>query len=140
GRLTGKDSGPGRLPEPEDIYAEIQQVLPVSGPSYAYAPRSGDIYAPDPQAQPALTDRRVVITAGGTREPLDPVRYLGNRSSGKQGFALAEQAAAAGAQVHLIAGITEADPPAEHARITVERIETADQLQQAVHQATAEAD
>lgn len=140
GRLTGKDSGPGRLPEPEDIHAQVKQMLPITGPSCAYAPRSGSLYAPDPQAQPGLMGRKVVITAGGTREPLDPVRYLGNRSSGKQGFALAAQAAAQGAEVHLIAGITEAEPPTEHARISVEHIETADELQQAVQAASAEAD
>lgn len=119
GRLTGTDSGPGRLPEPEQIKARIDQLLAPSGP---------------------LTGRRVVVTAGGTREPLDPVRYLGNRSSGKQGFALAEQAATAGAAVHLIAGITESQPPAGHPNITVERIETAAELQQAVHRQAENAD
>ena len=127
GRLTGKDSGPGRLPEPEDIHSRVTEIL--SGLSDQAAAPAG-----------ALAGRRVVITAGGTREPLDPVRYLGNRSSGKQGFALAAQAAAAGAEVQLIAGITEAEPPTGEARISVERIETAQQLQEAVHRLSAEAD
>ncbi|MCU1669994.1 MAG: phosphopantothenoylcysteine decarboxylase/phosphopantothenate/cysteine ligase [Blastococcus sp.] len=87
GRLTGPDSGPGRLPEPEDI-AALATVVLGSGP---------DALAHD------LSGRRVVVSAGGTREPLDPVRYLGNRSSGKQGWAVARVAAARGAEVVLVA-------------------------------------
>ena len=87
GRLTGPDSGPGRLPEPADI-AALATVVLEQGPA---------ALAPD------LVGRRVVISAGGTREPLDPVRYLGNRSSGKQGWALARVAAARGADVVLVA-------------------------------------
>jgi phosphopantothenoylcysteine decarboxylase/phosphopantothenate--cysteine ligase len=86
GRLTGPDSGPGRLPEPADV-AELAAVV-LSGGASALAPD--------------LTGRRVVISAGGTREPLDPVRYLGNRSSGRQGWALARVAAARGAEVVLV--------------------------------------
>ncbi|MBE3075357.1 MAG: bifunctional phosphopantothenoylcysteine decarboxylase/phosphopantothenate--cysteine ligase CoaBC, partial [Actinobacteria bacterium] len=74
GRLTGADTGQGRLPEPEEIFAVCRELL--SG--VAGSPPRG-----------ALAGRRVVISAGGTREPLDPVRFLGNRSSGKQGYALA---------------------------------------------------
>lgn len=140
GRLTGKDSGPGRLPEPEEIHARVRELLTPPGPTFAYAPLAGTHHAPDADAQPSLQGRTVVVTAGGTREPLDPVRYLGNRSSGKQGFALAERAAAAGAQVHLVAGITEAEPPTGHARISVERIETAEELQEAVRRRSAGAD
>ncbi|KUG58091.1 bifunctional phosphopantothenoylcysteine decarboxylase/phosphopantothenate synthase [Nesterenkonia jeotgali] len=141
GRLTGKDTGPGRLPEPEQIFERVSELLAeIQGPTYAYAPRAGTFYAPDPQAQPALLGRSVVVTAGGTREPLDPVRYLGNRSSGKQGIALAESAAAAGAQVHLIAGIMDVEAPENVANITVERIETAEQLQAAVGRRAPEAD
>ena len=92
------------------------------------------------RALPPLTGRSVVVSAGGTREPLDPVRYLGNRSSGKQGLALAETAAAAGAQVHLIAGIMDVQASKEVANITVEHIETAAQLQAAVLRAAPEAD
>ena len=74
GRLTGADTGPGRLPEPEDIFTVCRQVLSeVDGSA----------------SRRELAGRRVVISAGGTREPLDPVRFLGNRSSGKQGYALA---------------------------------------------------
>jgi phosphopantothenoylcysteine decarboxylase/phosphopantothenate--cysteine ligase len=95
GRLTGPDSGPGRLPEPEDIAALATVVL-----------GSGvDALAHD------LSGRRVVISAGGTREPLDPVRYLGNRSSGKQGWALARVAAARGAEVVLVAANVELPAP-----------------------------
>src|SRR3954453_10655087 len=85
GRLTGADSGPGRLPEPDEIYAACLDVLArgISGPD--------------------LTGRTVGVSAGGTREPLDPVRYLGNRSSGRQGIALARAAAARGAEVTLVA-------------------------------------
>jgi phosphopantothenoylcysteine decarboxylase/phosphopantothenate--cysteine ligase len=95
GRLTGPDSGPGRLPEPADIAALATVVL-----SHGAAALAHD-----------LTGRRVVISAGGTREPLDPVRYLGNRSSGKQGWALARVAAARGAEVVLVAANVDAPAP-----------------------------
>ncbi len=88
GRLTGADTGPGRLPEPEDIHAAA---LAAAGEGTSPSPRSD------------LAGLRVLVSTGGTREPLDPVRYLGNRSSGKQGLALAEAAAARGAQVTLVA-------------------------------------
>ncbi|NCD19008.1 MAG: bifunctional phosphopantothenoylcysteine decarboxylase/phosphopantothenate--cysteine ligase CoaBC [Actinobacteria bacterium] len=87
GRLTGPDSGPGRLPEPERIHARALALLGAGGP---------------------LHGARVVVTAGGTREPLDPVRFLGNRSSGRQGIEVARAAVAAGADVHLIAANVEA--------------------------------
>lgn len=90
GRLTGKDSGPGRLPEPDQIFESIQDLL----------------------SEPILAGRKVLITAGGTREPLDPVRFLGNRSSGRQGVVLAQAARDAGAQVTLIA--THLEVPAPH--------------------------
>jgi phosphopantothenoylcysteine decarboxylase / phosphopantothenate---cysteine ligase len=95
GRLTGPDSGPGRLPEPADI-AALASVVLAAGPA---------ALAPD------LAGRRVVVSAGGTREPLDPVRYLGNRSSGKQGWALARVAAARGAEVALVAANVELPAP-----------------------------
>jgi len=95
GRLTGPDSGPGRLPEPADI-AALASVVLAQGP----AALSHD-----------LAGRRVVVSAGGTREPLDPVRYLGNRSSGKQGWALARVAAARGAEVVLVAAGVDAPAP-----------------------------
>lgn len=93
GRLTGKDSGPGRLPEPEDIVAAL------------YAIAAGEDL-PGPRAHDSwgdLSDLRIVISAGGTREPIDAVRFLGNRSSGHQGFALAEAARERGAHVTVVA-------------------------------------
>jgi phosphopantothenoylcysteine decarboxylase/phosphopantothenate--cysteine ligase len=95
GRLTGPDSGPGRLPEPADIAALASVVLTSGAPVLAHD----------------LAGRRVVISAGGTREPLDPVRYLGNRSSGRQGWALARVAAARGAEVVLVAANVDAPAP-----------------------------
>ena len=95
GRLTGPDSGPGRLPEPADI-ASLAAVVGSSGA---------------PALAPDLAGRRVVVSAGGTREPLDPVRYLGNRSSGKQGWALARVAAARGAEVVLVAANVDLPAP-----------------------------
>src|SRR4051812_34439973 len=80
GRLTGADTGKGRLPDPEEIFAIAVHTL---------------------RGRRDRAGRHVVITAGGTREPLDPVRFLGNRSSGKQGYALARTAAARGARVTL---------------------------------------
>ncbi|GAA2069829.1 bifunctional phosphopantothenoylcysteine decarboxylase/phosphopantothenate--cysteine ligase CoaBC [Aeromicrobium halocynthiae] len=99
GRLTGSDTGPGRLPEPQAIFDVCRHVL--SG-----APRD-------------LEGRHVVVSAGGTREPLDPVRYLGNRSSGRQGLALAEVAVARGARVTLVAANVERPTPAGVRRIDV---------------------
>ncbi len=94
GRLTGADTGPGRLPEPAEIAALTRDVLARGG-------------------LPAdLAGRRVVVSAGGTREHLDPVRYLGNRSSGRQGVALARTAAARGAEVTLVAANLSVEPPA----------------------------
>ena len=88
GRLTGKDTGPGRLPEPDQIAELVRAVL------------DGADLTPD------WAGRKVLITAGGTQENLDPVRFLGNRSSGRQGFALAEIAAHRGAEVTIVAGDT----------------------------------
>jgi phosphopantothenoylcysteine decarboxylase/phosphopantothenate--cysteine ligase len=96
GRLTGADSGPGRLPEPGTQLAAALQVLA----------RGQAGLAPD------LAGRRVLISAGGTREDIDPVRYLGNRSSGRQGYALAATAASRGARVTLVAANTELPDPA----------------------------
>ncbi len=92
GRLTGADSGKGRLPEPEELAALCRQVL-------ARGPQPLD-----------LVGRRVVISSGGTREHLDPVRFLGNRSSGRQGHALARTAAARGAEVVLVSSSGLPDP------------------------------
>jgi phosphopantothenoylcysteine decarboxylase/phosphopantothenate--cysteine ligase len=103
GRLTGPDSGPGRLPEPAEIWALATRVLARGA---AGAAGTAGAWAAD------LAGRRVVVTAGGTREPLDPVRFLGNRSSGRQGYALARTAAARGAAVRLIAANVSLPDPA----------------------------
>jgi len=117
GRLTGADTGKGRLPEPYEIMAIALRVL-----------RGG---------KPDLSGRRVVVTAGGTREPLDPVRYLGNRSSGKQGYALARTAVARGAAVTLIAAnVALADP----AGADIVRVGTTEELRKATVEAAAGAD
>ncbi len=94
GRLTGADSGPGRLPAPTEIASLARSMLARGG-------LTADLAA-----------RRVVISAGGTREHLDPVRYLGNRSSGRQGAALARAAVARGAEVTFIAANLAVEPPA----------------------------
>ncbi|MCC9193587.1 bifunctional phosphopantothenoylcysteine decarboxylase/phosphopantothenate--cysteine ligase CoaBC [Arthrobacter sp. zg-Y916] len=120
GRLTGKDSGPGRLPEPSEIFAAA---LAAAAPVGAAAGR--------------LAGKTVTVTAGGTREPLDPVRFLGNRSSGKQGAAVAEAALAEGARVRLIAAHMEVPVPAGAELV---QVETALELRVAVHQAAAETD
>lgn len=121
GRLTGTDTGPGRLPEPEEIFVLASLLL-----------ERADALPRD------LEGRRLVISAGGTREPLDPVRFLGNRSSGKQGYALARVAAQRGAQVTLIAGNTiELAPPAA---VDLVHITTAEQLQVAVDKHAVGAD
>lgn len=182
GRLTGPDSGPGRMPEPEDIFRLAQEVIArfpkrSTHPVYTlgYAPTQ-PLYADTEQERAAaarlatlgsvsiegmsidgnggpeavesaarevpaasgpLAGRTVVITAGGTREPLDPVRYLGNRSTGKQGVALAEAARDLGAHVHLIAANIEVPAP-EGVRVT--RVERALELREVVLEASASAD
>jgi phosphopantothenoylcysteine decarboxylase/phosphopantothenate--cysteine ligase len=119
GRLTGADTGKGRLPDPDEIFEICRRVLARGA------------------AAPDLAGRHVVISAGGTREPLDPVRYLGNRSSGKQGYALARTAAARGARVTLIEANTGmADP----AGVDVVHVGTAVQLREAVLKAAPDAD
>lgn len=152
GRLTGTDSGPGRLPEPADIHAAALAVLATSEaeahaagkgarPPDSSAEAHGDAHAGLP-----LACRRIVITAGGTREALDPVRFLGNRSSGKQGYALAAEAAGRGATVELIsANVALPDPPERrdafgHGTVTVHRVESAAEMAAAVASAYASAD
>ncbi|WP_439939506.1 bifunctional phosphopantothenoylcysteine decarboxylase/phosphopantothenate--cysteine ligase CoaBC [Nocardia sp. N13] len=119
GRLTGADTGKGRLPEPAEIFELVLEVI------------DRGAGAQD------LAGRKVVVSAGGTREYLDPVRFLGNRSSGLQGYALARAAASRGAHVTLVsANVSLADP----AGVSVVRVETTDQLREAVVAATATAD
>ena len=183
GRLTGPDSGPGRMPEPEDIFAVALDVIarfpkgqvhPVYTPGYApteplytgteqermAAARQatltsallgkGDSGKAEPgQIEPSqatgaseslhgpLSGRLVVITAGGTREALDPVRFLGNRSTGKQGVALAEAARDLGATVHLIGANLEVPAP-EGVQVT--RVVSALELREATLEASAAAD
>ncbi|TLM87573.1 bifunctional phosphopantothenoylcysteine decarboxylase/phosphopantothenate--cysteine ligase CoaBC [Pseudarthrobacter sp. NamE5] len=120
GRLTGADSGPGRLPEPEAIYDAAMAL--VQGQSDFQLPLAG---------------RTVTISAGGTREPLDPVRFLGNRSSGKQGVALAVAARNAGATVRLLAAHMDVPAPAG---VEVVPVETALQLREAALAAAADSD
>ena len=121
GRLTGSDSGPGRLPEPEAIFDAALALMQDGGvPS-----------------QLPLAGKTVTISAGGTREPLDPVRFLGNRSSGKQGVALAVAARNAGASVRLIAAHMEVPVPAG---VEVVQVETAVQLREAALRAAADSD
>ncbi|MEU6642967.1 bifunctional phosphopantothenoylcysteine decarboxylase/phosphopantothenate--cysteine ligase CoaBC [Saccharomonospora sp. NPDC046836] len=121
GRLTGADTGKGRLADPREI-VDIARLLLARADAL---PRD-------------LEGVRVVVSAGGTREPLDPVRHLGNRSSGKQGYALARVAAQRGAQVTLVAAHTEALP--EPAGADVVHVSTALQLATAVEEAAAKAD
>lgn len=125
GRLTGADSGPGRLPEPHEIAAAALAL--VAGP----ARPAGDGSRTD------LAGRRVVVSAGGTLEPIDPVRFLGNRSTGRQGIALAEAAAARGAAVTLVAANVQLEVPAG---IEVVRVETAAELETEMIARVPEAD
>ncbi|MBO7940670.1 bifunctional phosphopantothenoylcysteine decarboxylase/phosphopantothenate--cysteine ligase CoaBC [Streptomyces sp. S9] len=119
GRLTGVDTGKGRLPDPAEIFEVCRRVL------------ARGVREPD------LVGRHVVISAGGTREPLDPVRFLGNRSSGKQGYALARTAAARGARVTLIAANTGLPDPAG---VDVVPVGTAVHLREEVLKAATDAD
>jgi phosphopantothenoylcysteine decarboxylase / phosphopantothenate---cysteine ligase len=116
GQLTGADAGPGRMSEPDDIVAAaLRAVRP-----------DGD-----------LAGRRILVTAGGTREPLDPVRFIGNRSSGKQGVALALAAAARGAEVTLIGANLEIEVPPSIALLSAS---TTAELAQVVHERAGAAD
>jgi phosphopantothenoylcysteine decarboxylase / phosphopantothenate---cysteine ligase len=121
GRLTGKDTGPGRLPEPAELFAVAQRVL-----ARGLAGLAAD-----------LAGRTVVVSAGGTREELDPVRYLGNWSSGLQGYALAATAASRGAEVTLVAANTELPDPAG---VKVVRVRSALQLREEMLAAAPSAD
>ena len=119
GRLTGRDSGPGRLPEPDAIFAVAARLL------------ARGALLPD------LAGRRLVVAAGGTREEIDPVRFIGNWSTGTQGYALASTAAARGAEVIVVAaGVALPDP----AGVKVTRVVSAREMQDAVQAAAAGAD
>ncbi len=124
GSMACGEYGPGRMAEPLEILAEIERVLAVAKPK------------PLPDFSPSfakpLAGRHVLITAGPTHEPMDPVRYIANRSSGKQGYALAKAAQEAGARVTLVSGPVELAPPAG---VSIIKIETALQMQSAVEAA-----
>ncbi|RKQ36367.1 bifunctional phosphopantothenoylcysteine decarboxylase/phosphopantothenate synthase [Kocuria tytonis] len=137
GRLTGSDSGPGRLPEPREIFDAATALVARHGRDPRTDASGEPTTAHDAREARALAGRRVLVTAGGTREALDPVRFLGNRSSGKQGIALARAARDAGAQVHLIAAHVEAELP-QGMRIT--RVSSARELQEASLAAAGESD
>ncbi|GAB3606396.1 bifunctional phosphopantothenoylcysteine decarboxylase/phosphopantothenate--cysteine ligase CoaBC [Conyzicola nivalis] len=117
GQLTGKDSGPGRLSEPDDIVAAALAVVAVKN----------------------LAGKRILVTAGGTREALDPVRYIGNRSSGKQGLAIARAAAARGASVTLIGANLEVHAAATES-LSVVHVGSTLELEAAVTTAAPDAD
>lgn len=120
GELTGGDSGPGRMLEPEEIHTAALALL---------APQD-------------LAGRTIAISAGGTREPIDPVRFLGNRSSGRQGVALAAEAAARGARVTLVCANVSADvlAAAQHPLIEIRTVGTAAELADEMRDAAASAD
>lgn len=179
GRLTGDDSGPGRMSEPAAIFERVTAVLAAgvaeeSAEAAGMTPVSDDTVVAQAVADPSiqstheragadhgepveapldgpaaesaaadLTGVRVLVTAGGTREPIDPVRYLGNRSSGRQGVAVAAAAAARGAKVVLLAanidGSVLADV-ADHAAVRVVPVGTAAELESAAHAASAGAE
>ncbi len=120
GRLTGADTGKGRLPEPAEI-AELAELLLLRGFALPHD----------------LAGRHVVVSAGGTREPLDPVRFLGNASSGRQGYAVAAVAAARGARVTLVAANVDRPDPAG---VDIVRVGTALELRDAVHKLAVDAD
>ncbi|KLO61852.1 phosphopantothenoylcysteine decarboxylase [Dermacoccus sp. PE3] len=127
GRLTGADTGPGRLPDPDVIY-EAALAAAASGTR-----RDGAEKVPVAREQGPLAGRTVLVTAGGTREAIDPVRYLGNRSSGKMGFAIAAAAADLGAKVTLVTTVT---PPADVAsRVDVVMVESARAMREKVLEA-----
>lgn len=161
GRLTGKDSGPGRLPEPEQIVAQALEFLRQSEHSKAASNSGGaqvvdavqnqgepsqdqpgqnqpdqDLAAQDLQFSQDLAGKHFVISAGGTREAIDPVRFLGNRSSGRQGTALARAAVERGAHVTLVAANIEAALLAQlPEQVEVVKVVSALQLRDAVHEA-----
>ncbi len=134
GRLTGKDSGVGRMPEPEQIVSRALAVL--------QQPEHGDHNAgASTETTGRLEGLHVVISAGGTREPIDPVRYLGNRSSGRQGCALATAAVEQGARVtlvqaHVASDLLDALPPS----VAVVPAGTAREMLHAVREAARDAD
>lgn len=142
GALTGKDAGVGRMAEPADIVAAALDAAVSARPDLdrTVDPASAATASADPVRPPVahgLAGTRVLVTAGGTREPLDPVRFLGNASSGRQGVALAEAARDRGAEVVLVAA--HLDVPAPEG-VEVVRADTADAMLDAVRREAPEAD
>ncbi|WP_061965870.1 bifunctional phosphopantothenoylcysteine decarboxylase/phosphopantothenate synthase [Demequina aurantiaca] len=139
GRLTGADSGPGRLPEPDDLVAALYAVA--EGRGLPVATTQADDAGAGSRASDAgwgdLAGVSVVISAGGTHEPVDAVRYLGNRSSGHQGLALAQAAADRGANVTLVAANVVL--PSGEGIVRVD-VETSAELAEAVKDAAKDAD
>jgi phosphopantothenoylcysteine decarboxylase/phosphopantothenate--cysteine ligase len=134
GPLASGQVGTGRL---ADLPAIVDAVVAAVGSRPVRQPDAGG-RPPlvEPPRDADLEGRRIVVTAGGTREPIDPVRFIGNRSSGKMGVAVAEAAVARGAQVTLLAAAMEVEPPASDA-VAVERVETTAQLREALGRAMA---
>ena len=124
GRLAGGDEGAGRLSSPADIVAAVSRVLDVG------------------EKRSDMAGLSVVVTAGGTREPIDPVRYIGNHSSGKQGYAFAEEAAGRGASVTIVTTVDRPGPPGATVAsgVTVVRVDTAEEMAAATADAAKEAD
>lgn len=135
GRLTGADTGPGRMSEPEAIFRAVLDVVGGTGRAESPSDRAKD-----------LTGLHFAISAGGTREPIDPVRYIGNRSSGRQGVALARAAALRGARVDLVAANVDASVLAALAElegaggVRLTTVGTAAELQSTMRGAASEAD
>ncbi|HXI25735.1 MAG TPA: bifunctional phosphopantothenoylcysteine decarboxylase/phosphopantothenate--cysteine ligase CoaBC [Pyrinomonadaceae bacterium] len=126
GEMACGTIGPGRLSEPENIVTRALELLAKQGS------------APGTTATPEsdLADETIVVTAGATREPIDPVRFISNRSSGRMGYAVAEAARNRGARVRVIAGVTAVTPPVG---VSLTRVTTAEEMQSAVTAAMAEA-
>lgn len=141
GRLTGKDSGPGRLPEPAELYEKTSAVLEAHLNQKSAQTDSGTGAASSSSnsenGKRALEGKIVAISAGGTREPLDPVRFLGNRSSGRQGVAIAQAALDAGAEVRFVAAHMDVAAPDG---VMLTNASTALELREAVFEAARGAD
>ena len=133
GRLTGADSGAGRLPEPAEIFAVATRLLARETARGSAAGEAGQAHAAD-FLRPDLSGRRVVVSAGGTREEIDPVRFIGNWSTGIQGYALARTAVARGAEVIVVAANVALPDPAG---AKVARVVSARDMQDAVTAAAA---
>jgi phosphopantothenoylcysteine decarboxylase/phosphopantothenate--cysteine ligase len=118
GRLTGPDTGKGRLPEPAELFALAESILS-SGTNRAASPSAPPTRSGAQPSGGTLSGRRILISAGGTREELDPVRFLGNWSTGRQGYAFAKAALDRGADVTLVAANVELPDPAGAKVITV---------------------